>query len=106
MIALGERTTGLMSNDQEAADRVLDAAEAAGEEFWQLPIPKEIRTCGLVRRYASEWGRFRPLSWLCAEKRRRKWPNPASFVALCGETSTRVTTPGGLAASAPCARIR
>jgi leucyl aminopeptidase len=43
MIALGERTTGLMSNDQEAADRVLDAAEAAGEEFWQLPIPKEIR---------------------------------------------------------------
>ena len=43
MIALGERTTGLMSNDEETADRVLDAAEAAGEDLWQLPIPKEIR---------------------------------------------------------------
>jgi leucyl aminopeptidase len=43
VIALGERTTGLMSNDDETADRVLDAAEAAGEELWQLPIPKEIR---------------------------------------------------------------
>jgi leucyl aminopeptidase len=43
VIALGERTTGLMSNDQETADRVLDAAEAAGEELWQLPIPKDTR---------------------------------------------------------------
>jgi leucyl aminopeptidase len=43
VIALGERTTGLMSNDEETADRLLDAAEAAGEDLWQLPIPKEIR---------------------------------------------------------------
>jgi leucyl aminopeptidase len=43
VVALGERTTGVMSNDEETADRVLDAAEAAGEDFWQLPIPKEIR---------------------------------------------------------------
>ena len=43
VIALGERTTGLMSNDEETADRVLDAAEAAGEDLWQLPIPKETR---------------------------------------------------------------
>jgi leucyl aminopeptidase len=43
VIALGERTTGVMSNNEEAADRVLDAAEAAGEDFWQLPIPKETR---------------------------------------------------------------
>ena len=43
VIALGERTTGLMSNDEETADRVLDAAEAAGEDLWHLPIPKEIR---------------------------------------------------------------
>ena len=32
-----------MTNDNDTADRVLDAAEAAGEAFWQLPIPKEIR---------------------------------------------------------------
>jgi leucyl aminopeptidase len=43
VVALGERTTGVMSNDEETADRVLDAAEVAGEDFWQLPIPKEIR---------------------------------------------------------------
>ena len=43
VIALGERTAGLMSNDEETADRLLDAAEAAGEDLWQLPIPKEIR---------------------------------------------------------------
>ncbi len=43
MVALGERTAGLMANDQETADRLLDAAEAAGEDLWQLPIPKEIR---------------------------------------------------------------
>jgi leucyl aminopeptidase len=32
-----------MTNDDDTADRVLDAAEAAGEDFWQLPIPKDIR---------------------------------------------------------------
>ncbi len=43
VVALGERTTGLMTNDDDTADRLLDAAEAAGEELWQLPIPKEMR---------------------------------------------------------------
>jgi leucyl aminopeptidase len=43
VVALGERTGGLMSNDERTADSILDAAEAAGEDFWQLPIPKEIR---------------------------------------------------------------
>ena len=43
VVALGERTIGLMTTDDATADLVLDAAEAAGEEIWQLPIPKEIR---------------------------------------------------------------
>ena len=43
IVALGERTAGLMSNDQDTADQVLDAAEAAGESVWPLPIPAEIR---------------------------------------------------------------
>ena len=43
VVALGQRTAGVMSNDQDIADRVLDAAEAAGESFWPLPIPGEIR---------------------------------------------------------------
>ena len=43
VVALGERTAGLMATDDATADLVLDAAEIAGEEVWQLPIPKEIR---------------------------------------------------------------
>ncbi|HYP46772.1 MAG TPA: leucyl aminopeptidase [Propionibacteriaceae bacterium] len=43
IVALGDRTAGLMASDDETADRILDAAEAAGEDFWQLPIPPEIR---------------------------------------------------------------
>ena len=43
MVALGDRTAGLMATDDETADLVLDAAEAAGEDFWQLPIPRETR---------------------------------------------------------------
>ena len=43
IVALGERTAGLMGNDDELADQILDAAETAGEPFWQLPIPAEIR---------------------------------------------------------------
>lgn len=42
-VALGLRTAGLMVSDDLTADRVLDAAELAGEAFWQLPLPDEIR---------------------------------------------------------------
>ena len=41
MVALGENVAGLMARDDETADMVLDAAEAAGELFWQLPIPED-----------------------------------------------------------------
>lgn len=44
MVALGDRVAGLMASDDETADTVLDAAEASGEDFWQLPIPEHIRT--------------------------------------------------------------
>ena len=43
IVALGDRTAGLMATDDDTADRILDAAEAAGEDFWQLPIPRETR---------------------------------------------------------------
>jgi leucyl aminopeptidase len=43
IVALGDRTAGLMASDDDTADRLLDAAEAAGEDLWQLPIPKHIR---------------------------------------------------------------
>lgn len=44
VVALGERTVGLMATDDATADLVLDAAETAGEDIWQLPIPREIRS--------------------------------------------------------------
>lgn len=44
MVALGLRIGGLMASDDATTDRVLDAAEAAGEEFWHLPITDEIRS--------------------------------------------------------------
>jgi leucyl aminopeptidase len=43
VVALGERTSGVMSNDEQASDQVLGAAETAGESVWPLPIPPEIR---------------------------------------------------------------
>jgi leucyl aminopeptidase len=42
IVALGDRTAGLMASDDGVAETVLDAAEAAGEAVWHLPIPEEI----------------------------------------------------------------
>lgn len=41
--ALGERTGGVLANDDTAADQVLTAAKSAGESFWQLPMAEGIR---------------------------------------------------------------
>ncbi|MDH3453153.1 MAG: leucyl aminopeptidase [Gammaproteobacteria bacterium] len=38
VIALGEHASGLMSNDQKLADRLLAAGTAAGDRCWQLPL--------------------------------------------------------------------
>ena len=43
VVALGDSYAGLMSNDDAAAQRVGDAATAAGELMWHLPLPKEYR---------------------------------------------------------------
>jgi len=44
MVALGDRTTGLMTNNDQTASQLLAAAATAGEDMWQLPIPKETRS--------------------------------------------------------------
>ncbi|HEV2356926.1 MAG TPA: leucyl aminopeptidase [bacterium] len=41
VVALGDHTAGLMTNDQPLADRLLRAAGAAGEQLWQLPMYEE-----------------------------------------------------------------
>lgn len=42
VVALGERTSGLMASDDETADLLLDASIDAGENFWHMPIPDEM----------------------------------------------------------------
>ena len=43
VVALGDRTAGVMATDESTAQRVLDAAKVGGEPFWPLPIPTETR---------------------------------------------------------------
>jgi leucyl aminopeptidase len=42
-IALGTLYSGLFSNDQDLADKVLRAAERTGERIWQMPMPEEYK---------------------------------------------------------------
>jgi len=44
MIALGERTAGVMSTRDSARDLVVAAAGRAGEQVWPLPLPEEMRS--------------------------------------------------------------
>ncbi|MBX3314185.1 MAG: leucyl aminopeptidase [Actinobacteria bacterium] len=43
MVALGDRTAGLMTNHEQLGERVLDAADAGGEAMWPLPLPDHLR---------------------------------------------------------------
>ncbi|WP_328995265.1 leucyl aminopeptidase [Kribbella sp. NBC_01245] len=42
VVALGNKVAGAFANDDTARDRVVDAATAAGEAMWPLPIPSEM----------------------------------------------------------------
>lgn len=43
MVALGYRTAGLMTSDDDTAQLLLEASHIAGEPFWHLPITEDIR---------------------------------------------------------------
>ncbi|OIV37542.1 leucyl aminopeptidase [Mangrovactinospora gilvigrisea] len=43
MVALGERTFGVMGNDDVLRDTVVTAAGEAGEGAWAMPMPEELR---------------------------------------------------------------
>lgn len=47
MVALGLRTGGLITNGEITSDLLLDAAESAGEDFWELPLTEHTR--GLLK---------------------------------------------------------
>jgi leucyl aminopeptidase len=40
-VALGKRTAALYSDDDALADALADAAEAAGERVWRMPLPED-----------------------------------------------------------------
>lgn len=42
IVALGDRTAGVMANDDAFRQDVVDAAESAGELVWPLPLPEEM----------------------------------------------------------------
>jgi len=42
-VALGNRTAGVMANDDAARAQVCAAAEQAGETMWPMPLPEELR---------------------------------------------------------------
>ena len=43
LVALGARTTAVMSNDDALRGQVVDAAGRAGEPSWPMPLPAELR---------------------------------------------------------------
>ncbi|MEC9381793.1 MAG: leucyl aminopeptidase [Thermodesulfobacteriota bacterium] len=44
MIALGNYTAGLFSNDNKLTEALLRSSKEAGEKLWQLPLDEELRT--------------------------------------------------------------
>jgi len=43
MVALGDKIAGLMGNRESWNDQVQEAADAAGEPVWELPLPSDYR---------------------------------------------------------------
>ncbi len=43
LVALGERISGLMGNDDKLLDDLIEASEYSGEMLWQLPLLEEYR---------------------------------------------------------------
>ena len=43
VVALGTRTSAVMTNNPEFSDRFLEIASRTGEQFWPMPLPEELR---------------------------------------------------------------
>ena len=44
MVALGNRVSAVMGNDDELRARVHRVADTVGEQFWPMPLPQELRS--------------------------------------------------------------
>lgn len=61
MVALGEEITGIMSNNDDLASRILTASRTAGEKMWRLPLEKNYRKLlksevADLQNIGSRWG--------------------------------------------------
>ena len=45
VIALGRHASGVMTNDQHLADKIIEAGEDSGDRAWQLPLWDEHQSC-------------------------------------------------------------
>lgn len=43
VVALGTRTSAVMTNNKEFSDHFMDITKISGEAFWQMPLPVELR---------------------------------------------------------------
>ncbi len=43
VIAMGQRTSAIMSNDADLRTRIFDASSTAGEAMWPMPLPAHLR---------------------------------------------------------------
>ncbi|WP_214326678.1 leucyl aminopeptidase [Nonomuraea sediminis] len=62
IVALGWRTAGVMANDDEVRELVVEAAGAAGEAAWGMPLPDELRkgldspVADIANLHPERWG--------------------------------------------------
>lgn len=61
MVALGTQAAGIMGNDEELIDNLIDAAEDAGERYWPLPMYDEYKDSlkseiADMKNTGSRWG--------------------------------------------------
>ncbi|NUW40053.1 leucyl aminopeptidase [Nonomuraea rhodomycinica] len=62
IVALGWRTAGVMANDDAVRELVVEAATAAGEGAWGMPLPEELRKgldspiADLANLHPERWG--------------------------------------------------
>ena len=43
VVALGTRTSAVMTNNEEFRERFMKSVERSGEQFWPMPLPEELR---------------------------------------------------------------
>lgn len=62
IVALGWRTAGVMANDDEVRELVVEAAGAVGEAAWGMPLPDELRkgldspVADIANLHPERWG--------------------------------------------------